>query len=78
MKMRYTRRQFLNTTEPYDYLYGIRNDPFRHAKELEIIKSNAREEGITNFQKIYQCYVRSKDSLDRPDTPIGSRQIPSR
>ena len=56
MSIKFSRAQFLETTEPYEYLYGMKNDPLRHARELEVLKSNALEEGVRNFGKLYEAY----------------------
>lgn len=75
MNINFSRAQFLETTEPYEYLYGMKNDPLRHASTLEILKFNALEEGVRNFGKLYDAYVKSKDSHCHPNKMNKFRQI---
>lgn len=75
MSIKFSRAQFLETTEPYEYLYGMKNDPLCHASTLEILKSNALEEGVRNFGKLYEAYVKSKDSRHHPSRMNKFRQI---
>ena len=75
MSIKFSRAQFLETTEPYEYLYGMKNDPLRHASTLEILKSNALEEGVRNFGKLYEAYVNSKDSRHHPSMLGQFRQF---
>lgn len=49
--MRYTRRQFLNTTEPYDYLYGIRKDKSKLQRRLSDIRRPNSTPGAYCAQK---------------------------
>lgn len=63
----YTAPQFLNTREPYEYLYKMRNDPLRHEQALTAMKENANAVGVKNFNRMYANYVRSQQS-DRGNT----------
>ena len=56
MSKQYTKEQFLETTEPYDYLLAIKNDPEQHERELAAIKENASAVGIKNFGTLYKVY----------------------
>lgn len=53
----YTKEQFLNTREPYEALYKMKNDPFRHEQALAAIKENAHAVGVRNFDRIYKAYI---------------------
>ena len=66
MNINFSRAQFLETTEPYEYLCGMKNDPLRHAREMKVLKSNAREEGVDDFEKRYEfyCDVQKRYKLD--------------
>lgn len=58
----YTASQFLNTREPYECLYKMRNDPLRHEQALTAMKENAHAVGVKNFNRMYANYVRSQQS----------------
>lgn len=55
----YNAHQFLNTREPYEYLYKMKNDPLRHEQALTAMKENAHAVGVKNFNRMYQNYVMS-------------------
>lgn len=58
----YNAHQFLNTREPYEYLYKMKNDPLRHEQALTAMKENAHAVGVKNFNRMYANYVRSQQS----------------
>lgn len=59
----FSRVEFLTTTKPYEYLYGLKkSDPFRHEQALAAIKDNACAVGVRNFNGIYAGYVKSMQS----------------
>lgn len=55
----FTKDDFISTTTPYEYLYGLRNDPIQHEQAFAAIKGNAHAVGIQNFEKLYECYEES-------------------
>lgn len=56
----YTKEQFLNTREPYENLYKLKNDPLRHEQALTVTKENANAVGVGNFNSLYKAYVRTQ------------------
>ena len=59
----FTKDDFLSTTEPYEYLYSIKNNPLKHEQALEAIQENARAVGVRGFRKLYQCYVKEVEEF---------------
>lgn len=76
----YTKEDFIDGTEPYDYLYLYKNDPFtleRKRQKLEIV---ARKCGVRNFSKLFKEYCLNKGSdigglnvTGFPDQPVSLR-----
>lgn len=59
----FSRSEFLTTTKPYEYLYGLKkSDPFGHEQALAAIKDNACAVGVRNFNGIYAGYVKLMQS----------------
>ena len=67
MSKQYTKEQFLETTEPYDYLLSIKNDPEQHERELAAITENASAVGIRNFGTLYKLYEKEKRTMTLRD-----------
>jgi hypothetical protein len=62
--MDYTMKDFLETDEPYKYLYRLKkSDPFRYEQALVAVKNNARTVGVRDFNRLYAGYV----NRERPD-----------
>ena len=54
----YTYEDFLSTTEPYDYLFSIRQ-PMERLQTLAKLKDMARRVGVKNFSGLWKAYVDS-------------------
>ncbi len=52
----YTREDFLEGTEPYDYLLLYKDDPFKLERMRQRLEMAARKVGIKNFSKIFKEY----------------------
>lgn len=52
----YTREDFLDGTEPYDYLYLYINDTFQLGRIKQKIDAVARKCGVKNFPKLFSDY----------------------
>ena len=65
--MRYTRRQFLNTTEPYDYLYGIRKDKSKLQRRLSDIRRPNSTPGAFCDRRLFYL------SVKRGTVPLSCR-----
>lgn len=59
----YTKEQFLNTREPYEYLYAMKNDALRHEQALTVTEENAHAVGVKNFNRLYKAYVRTQQCV---------------
>lgn len=55
----FTLEDFLNTTEPYEFVYSFKEDSFRLNQTLEKVSKNAKDEGFQAFKKTYESYVRT-------------------
>jgi len=56
----FTKSDFLETTKPYDYLFGLKEEPLQHEKAFASVKENAYAVGVRNFCKLYQAYSLSR------------------
>lgn len=77
---KYTREDFIDGTEPYDYLYLYKDDPFMLERKRLKIDAIARKLGIRNFSKMFKDYCRNKGTdisglnvTDFPDQPLTLR-----
>lgn len=52
----YTKEEFLQSTEPYEYLYTFIDDKFSLERELIKISEMAKEVGIRNFKTLFKGY----------------------
>lgn len=60
----YTRDDFLSSTGPYEFLYGMRETPFVQRQVMAQLSDMARQAGIRNFATIYKEYVSAMDGQD--------------
>lgn len=61
--MNYTKKDFLETDEPYKYLYRLKkSDPFRYEQALVAVKDNAHTVGVRDFNRLYAGYVKREQS----------------
>ena len=56
---KFTYDDFVNSTEPYEYIHQFQNDQFRLIRELEKMSKHANDLKFKNFKKAYQEYVKS-------------------
>lgn len=61
----YTREDFLDTTTPFENLYGYIEDPFEHERRLTVMADEARAVGVRNLRKLYAEYCRSMQRTQR-------------
>ena len=52
----YTAEQFLNTSEPYAYLYNFRNDKFAQKQIMQKMKNQAGAVGVKCFVALFDAY----------------------
>lgn len=52
----FTTEDFIDSTEPYEYVYQFANDPFREEREAARVSEIARSRKVRNFMKIYKEY----------------------
>lgn len=56
---KFTYDDFVDSTEPYEYIHQFQNDQFRLIRELEKMSKHANDLKFKNFKKAYQEYVNS-------------------
>lgn len=61
---RYTKDDYLLTSEPYDFLYEFRDDGFQLAQIREKMKAQAAECGIKGFIGLWNAYLESRKQRD--------------
>lgn len=59
---KFTKEQFLQGTEPFEYVHKFKENKLRHLQMINIVSENAKEYGIRNFQKMYKNYAGLVDS----------------
>ena len=76
----YTKEDFIEGTEPYEYLYLYKDDPFMLERKRLKIDAVARKCGIRNFSKMFKEYCRNKGTdisglnvTNFPDQPLTLR-----
>jgi len=52
----YTKEQFLQGTEPFEYVYGFREQKLKHLQIINAVSDVAKTHGIRNFMKMYKSY----------------------
>ena len=65
----YTREDFLDGSEPYDYIYLYRENKFQQNKLLSKMSAQAKKCGVTNFIALYKAYLSTRDE---PDDTLGN------
>lgn len=53
----YTRDDFLTGTEPYEFVYSFRNNPFVMHRILEQVSAMAQSVKVKNFKSLYKSYT---------------------
>lgn len=56
----FTRDQYLNTSEPYEWITSFADDGFRYKQLQSLMSAAARQVGCTNFLSILKTYVESQ------------------
>ena len=76
----YTKEDFIEGTEPYEYLYLYKDDPFMLERKRLKIDAVAKKCGIRNFSKMFKEYCRNKGDdvsglnvTNFPDQPLTLR-----
>ncbi len=76
----YTREDFLEGTDPYDYLLLYKEDPFTLERKRQKLDAQARKCGVKNFPKLFKEYctihcvdVDNCNVTNFPDQPISLR-----
>lgn len=76
----YTREDFIDGTEPYDYLMLYKDDPFTLERKRQKIEAVAKKCNVKNFSKIFNDYCRnhnveitSLNVTNFPDQPLTLR-----
>lgn len=59
----YNKEYFLNSTGPFEEVYGYIDEPFIHLRELEKMTELASNVGVRNFKKMYESYVKMQKSM---------------
>ncbi len=60
----YTREDFLEGSEPYDYIYLYRDDKFTQQKLLTRMSNHAKSVKVTNFMALYKAYLSTRTDID--------------
>lgn len=55
----YDKGDFIASDAPYEFLYNMRNNPFKHERTLNMLTDNAVAVGYIGFKKSYESYVQS-------------------
>lgn len=76
----YTREDFIDGTEPYDYLMLFKDDLFTLERKKQKIDAIARKCGVKNFSKLFKEYcancgenISDYNVTNFPDQPISLR-----
>jgi hypothetical protein len=56
----YTKEDFMDSLEPYEFVYSFRQDSFIMEKVVTAVAAVAQKQGIRNFKKMFQEYVKSQ------------------
>lgn len=56
----FTKEDFMNSLEPYEFLYAHKDNSFILEKMLTAISEMAQQQGIRNFKKLFTEYVKSQ------------------
>lgn len=56
----YTKEEYLDGVEPYEFLYQFKDDDFKLEKMLTKMSLNAQKVGVRNLKKLFAMYVKSQ------------------
>jgi hypothetical protein len=60
----YTQSDFLDGSEPYDYLYLYHADKFAHDKLMAKMSNQAKSVKVNNFMSLYKAYLATREGAD--------------
>ena len=63
--MDYTRDDFYNKKDPYEIVYSYKDNGFELEKALSKVSMIAQKQGVRNFKKMYQEYVKSVNDYNK-------------
>ena len=66
---KYTLKDYLETTKPYEELYAEKGNDFQHDRKLVAMAAEAKNAGFISFRKVYGSYCKSRS---RPTARIFS------
>lgn len=72
----FTQEQFEKGSEPYEYLYGLRNDLFRQSQETNRLEKAARAFGVKNFRTMFKNYVLTVNPDRKMVQPLNTTAFP--
>jgi uncharacterized protein (DUF927 family) len=55
-EIKYTKKDFLETSEPYKEIYKLKDDKLRMKQQLEVMSDLAKEVGVANFKTLFKEY----------------------
>lgn len=58
----FEKEDYLNTTAPYEWLYTYKDDKFKMAQLMSLIKDKASSMGVKNFVTLYKAYCQTINS----------------
>lgn len=59
---KFTKEQFLQGTDPFEYVHKFKENKLRHLQIINAVSEVAKSYGIRNFQKMYKSYENLVDS----------------
>ena len=62
----YTREDFTEGTEPFDFVYAFHGNRFKEQQALERMAAKARRVGVPGFKAMYTCYLKELRQLHEP------------
>ncbi len=78
----YTKDDFLDGTEPYEYIYLYKDDKFTRDRLINKISERAKSVGVKNFPTLFKAFLTTKTAIiqndggsvtDFPDQPLRLR-----
>lgn len=62
---KYSREDFLLSTEPYEFVYQFMDDPFLQERVLTEISQAASKVNVRNFKTLYNAYVKKQQQISK-------------
>ncbi len=74
----YTKEDFLDGDEPYEYIYLYRHDKYKQSKLLKKMSDHAKSVKVSNFTALYKAFLSTKSEAEDdiggmtnfPDQPL--------